>query len=90
MRFAGAFERPAPSARLVDPDEVAAAERTLGHPLPPILQEFYEAFDGFEGPTTTSFLYPLVLLGHFRVDARREGSFAPGRRHISRNSWVGR
>jgi SMI1 / KNR4 family (SUKH-1) len=40
--------------------EIAAAERALGHKLPPILKDLYRSFDGFIGPTDAQFLYPLL------------------------------
>jgi len=30
--------------------------------LPSVLHELYSAFDGFEGPTTANFFYPLIQL----------------------------
>jgi hypothetical protein len=41
-------------------EEVAEAERLLGHLLPPQLRELYLEFNGFQGPTNAPFLFPLL------------------------------
>jgi hypothetical protein len=42
------------------PEDLARAERELGHPLPAVLRELYLSFDGFLGPTAAAFFYPLL------------------------------
>jgi hypothetical protein len=44
----------------VSPEEIDEAGWTLGHTLPAVLVELDSAFDGFEGPTATSFFDPLI------------------------------
>jgi hypothetical protein len=44
----------------VSTDQIAEAERVLGHELPPILRTLYGAFDGFAGPTNAPFMFPLL------------------------------
>ncbi|WP_435010977.1 SMI1/KNR4 family protein [Tundrisphaera lichenicola] len=41
-------------------DELDEAEWTLGHPLPEVLRDLYTSFDGFSGPTSAVFFYPLI------------------------------
>ena len=41
-------------------DEIALAERKLGHPLPPSIRDLYREMNGFVGPTAAQFLYPLL------------------------------
>ena len=40
-------------------DNLERAEQELGRPLPAVLREFYQSFDGFLGPTDAAFFYPL-------------------------------
>jgi hypothetical protein len=42
------------------PEDIAAAERQLGHALPPVVAELYREMDGFLGPTNAQFMYPLL------------------------------
>ena len=41
-------------------EELAEAERQLGHHLPSQLRELYLSFNGFQGPTNAPFLFPLL------------------------------
>jgi hypothetical protein len=41
-------------------EQIAEAERLLGHQLPTQLRSLYLAFDGFQGPTNAPFLFPLL------------------------------
>jgi hypothetical protein len=41
-------------------EQIQQAERKLGLPLPPVLQELYLAFDGFYGPAGLPLLWPLL------------------------------
>lgn len=50
----GVFRAPATS------EEIAEAERLLGHHLPRQLRELYLAFNGFLGPSNAPFLFPLL------------------------------
>jgi hypothetical protein len=39
--------------------DIGRAEAALGELLPPVLRELYLAFDGFLGPTSAAFFWPL-------------------------------
>jgi hypothetical protein len=41
-------------------EEIARAEKQLGHPLPPSVRELYEEINGFRGPTDAPFFFPLL------------------------------
>lgn len=41
-------------------EEIAFAEKKLGHPLPSAVRDLYRAMNGFLGPTESRFLYPLL------------------------------
>lgn len=50
----GVFRRPAIAAM------IAQVEQDLGHALPDQLRSLYLAFDGFQGPTGSNFLFPVL------------------------------
>ena len=41
-------------------EEIARAQKQLGHPLPPLVRELYEEINGFLGPTDAPFFFPLL------------------------------
>ena len=67
--FEGPFGPP------VTREQMGAAELSLGHRLPATLKQHYAEYDGFKGPTDTSFLYSLEDLVKTTLWLRGEGYF---------------
>ena len=40
-------------------EQLTQAESRLGQPIPPVLRDLYLSFNGFLGPTSASFFWPL-------------------------------
>lgn len=64
-----AFGEPA-SVEMLD-----SAEARLGHRLPPVLREYFLAFNGFKGPTAADFFYTVDHLVEMTVFFRSEDYF---------------